>query len=316
MRATSAASDRVGVAWALLIVAFEGWNDAGAATGVTRGCSPSGWTRRDRRGRPRAVLRLPVHAPTIQADSDGVRRLTWPGAAILGPSGCPRPPTTSSSRDRGRAPPAARGEPAASRPSSSTRRCRRTSRASSLLGAMLADAPHTRPLAVFASSENEVPRRAGVSGSTYEGPVGILSVIADQAERVGIPTVSLWASVPHYVHNAPSPRRCSRSSAGSRTSPASGPARPSRTRRRPGGERRRARGRRRGDGRLHPPARAGARRRSTRLQASGEAIAQEFERHFSAARRPAGQAGRGVRAAMSRLSHPKLDPTLAGARRR
>ena len=42
--------------------------------------------------------------------------------------------------------------------------------------------------------------------STYEGPVGILSVLADVADVVGIPTISIWASVPHYVHNAPSPK--------------------------------------------------------------------------------------------------------------
>ena len=67
--------------------------------------------------------------------------------------------------------------------------------------------PKPWSLAVFASSENpEVRAALGVERSTYEGPVGILSVIADQAERVGIPTVSLWASVPHYVHNAPSPK--------------------------------------------------------------------------------------------------------------
>ena len=40
----------------------------------------------------------------------------------------------------------------------------------------------------------------------YEGPVGILSVLADAAESAGIPTMSIWASVPHYVHNAPSPK--------------------------------------------------------------------------------------------------------------
>ena len=76
-----------------------------------------------------------------------------------------------------------------------------------LLGALLADAPHTRPIAVFASSENErVRSQLSVERSTYEGPVGILSVLADAAERAGIPTVSLWASVPHYVHHAPSPK--------------------------------------------------------------------------------------------------------------
>jgi len=75
------------------------------------------------------------------------------------------------------------------------------------LGAMLADVPHTRPISIFASSENaSVREQLGVERSSYEGPVGILSVLADAAETAGIPTLSIWASVPHYVHNAPSPK--------------------------------------------------------------------------------------------------------------
>jgi predicted ATP-grasp superfamily ATP-dependent carboligase len=75
------------------------------------------------------------------------------------------------------------------------------------LGAMLADVPHTRPISVFVSSDNASVRdQFGIERSTYEGPVGILSVLADAAEKAGIPTLSVWASVPHYVHNAPSPK--------------------------------------------------------------------------------------------------------------
>ena len=75
------------------------------------------------------------------------------------------------------------------------------------LGAMLADVPHSRPISVFSSSENSgVRSQLGLERSSYEGPVGILSVLGDTFERAGIPTVSIWASVPHYVHNAPSPK--------------------------------------------------------------------------------------------------------------
>jgi hypothetical protein len=75
------------------------------------------------------------------------------------------------------------------------------------LGAMLADVPHTRPISVFVSSENaDVRRELGIEKSSYEGPVGILSVLSEAAEQAGIPTVAIWASVPHYVHNAPSPK--------------------------------------------------------------------------------------------------------------
>jgi predicted ATP-grasp superfamily ATP-dependent carboligase len=76
-----------------------------------------------------------------------------------------------------------------------------------MLGAMLADVPHTRPISTFASSEDaEVRADLDLEKSTYEGPVGILSILSDAAARVGIPSISIWASVPHYVHNAPSPK--------------------------------------------------------------------------------------------------------------
>jgi len=72
---------------------------------------------------------------------------------------------------------------------------------------MLADVPHSRPISVFTSSENaEVRAQLDIERSGYEGPVGILSVLADAAEKAGITTMSIWASVPHYVHNAPSPK--------------------------------------------------------------------------------------------------------------
>ncbi len=75
------------------------------------------------------------------------------------------------------------------------------------LGAMLADVPHTRPISVFASSESAAVREAlGIERSNYEGPVGILSVLSDAADKADISTVSIWASVPHYVHNSPSPK--------------------------------------------------------------------------------------------------------------
>lgn len=75
------------------------------------------------------------------------------------------------------------------------------------LGAMFADAPHTRPIQVSATSTNEfVCQTVPAEKSLYEGPVGILSILAAELEARDIPTMSLWASVPHYVHNGPVPK--------------------------------------------------------------------------------------------------------------
>ena len=75
------------------------------------------------------------------------------------------------------------------------------------LGSLLADVPHTRPAPVSAAaSDPELVEELGVEPSRYEGPTGIVGILLDACRREGIPSVSLWAAVPHYVSLAPSPR--------------------------------------------------------------------------------------------------------------
>ena len=75
------------------------------------------------------------------------------------------------------------------------------------LGSLLADVPHTRPAPVSAAaSDPSLVEELGVEPSRYEGPTGILGVLLDACRQAGIPSVSLWAAVPHYVSLAPSPR--------------------------------------------------------------------------------------------------------------
>jgi predicted ATP-grasp superfamily ATP-dependent carboligase len=56
------------------------------------------------------------------------------------------------------------------------------------------------------ASDPELVERLGLQGSRYEGPTGIVGVLHDACRRAGIPSVSLWAAVPHYVSLTPSPR--------------------------------------------------------------------------------------------------------------
>jgi predicted ATP-grasp superfamily ATP-dependent carboligase len=75
------------------------------------------------------------------------------------------------------------------------------------LGALLADVPHTRPVSISGlSSDESFNARLGVQPTSYEGPTGIVGVLHDACQRSGIPTASLWASVPHYVAAAPNPK--------------------------------------------------------------------------------------------------------------
>ena len=75
------------------------------------------------------------------------------------------------------------------------------------LGSLLADVPHTRPAPVTASaSDPGLVEQLGVQVSRYEGPTGIVGVLHDSCRKAQIPSVSLWAAVPHYVSTTPSPR--------------------------------------------------------------------------------------------------------------
>jgi proteasome assembly chaperone (PAC2) family protein len=75
------------------------------------------------------------------------------------------------------------------------------------LGALLADVPHTRPAPVTgAASDPDLVAELGLQHSRYEGPTGIVGVLHDACRRAGLPSVSLWSAVPHYVSLAPSPR--------------------------------------------------------------------------------------------------------------
>src|SRR6478735_6173876 len=74
------------------------------------------------------------------------------------------------------------------------------------LGSLLADVTHTRPAPVTASASDPVlVERLGVQPSRYEGPTGIVGVLHDACRAAGIPSVSLWAAVPHYVSMTASP---------------------------------------------------------------------------------------------------------------
>ena len=74
------------------------------------------------------------------------------------------------------------------------------------VGALLADVPHTRPVQVVSSAgDRDLAERLGLSVSRYEGPTGILGVLGDLAAGEGIPTVALWAALPHYLNLAPNP---------------------------------------------------------------------------------------------------------------
>jgi hypothetical protein len=207
----------------VLVVAFEGWNDAGeAATGLVRALRDALELRVIADVDPEEYFDYQFTRPLLATDDSEGRSIVWPGVTLLGPADPTPVELLTPERFAIDAPAVAVEETASVYLLLGTEPSRRwklftrevlelidAERISSIviLGAMLADVPHTRPISVFVSSEDKHVRgQLELERSTYEGPVGITSVLADAAGQAGIPTVSIWASVPHYVHNSPSPK--------------------------------------------------------------------------------------------------------------
>lgn len=190
----------------IVVVAFDGWNDAGeAASGAIEALRAGTEYELVHSVDPELYFDYQYTRPSTRMDAAGHRDLVWPQAGLWRP-------VTSSSDGEPEFWLLTGAEPARTWQAFATEfvdvALRDDVTGFLTLGAMLSDVPHTRPISIFASSSNEQVREAhGLERSLYEGPVGILSVIEHFAERAGIPTASLWASVPHYVASAaPSPK--------------------------------------------------------------------------------------------------------------
>lgn len=188
----------------IIIAAFDGWNDAGeAASAAVEMLRQRGEYELVHSIDPELYYDYQYTRPSMGFDSAGARRLQWPGAKLY------KPLNTDDETQfwllTGMEPARAWQAFAAEFIDVALRD---DVTGFMTLGAMLSDVPHTRPISIFGSSPNEEVRQAlGLERSLYEGPVGILSVLEHAAEQAGIPTASLWASVPHYVASAtPSPK--------------------------------------------------------------------------------------------------------------
>lgn len=75
------------------------------------------------------------------------------------------------------------------------------------VGALLAEIPHSHAVPMTGlASDPALVDRLGLRGSSYEGPTGMVGVLHRACVEAGFPSVSLWASVPHYVAAAPNPK--------------------------------------------------------------------------------------------------------------
>jgi proteasome assembly chaperone (PAC2) family protein len=185
----------------LLLAAFDGWNDAGeAATTALDAIGDALAAETFAVIDPEEFYDFQATRPTVRL-VDGHRRVEWPAIEL-----------------RAAHLPAADHDLIVVRGQEPNLRWRTFATevvelASSLgvemlvtVGALLADVPHTRPVQVVSSAgDRDLAERLGLNVSRYEGPTGILGVLGDLATSEGIPTVGLWAALPHYLNLAPNP---------------------------------------------------------------------------------------------------------------
>src|ERR1700712_1063629 len=187
----------------VLVAAFEGWNDAGdAATGAIEHLELT-WS-----ATPLAALDpddyydFQVNRPTVSLVDGVTRRITWPTTrlSVCRPAGAEFDLVL------------VRGIEPNMRWRSFCDELLEIVRELGIqtvvtLGALLSDSPHTRPTPVTGTSyDGESAARFGLERSRYEGPTGIVGVLQEACVLVGIPAISFWAAVPHYVAQPPNPK--------------------------------------------------------------------------------------------------------------
>jgi proteasome assembly chaperone (PAC2) family protein len=187
----------------IVIAAFEGWNDAAdVASSVVDHLMLAWGARVVGAVDPEDFYDFQVNRPVVGSDELGHRRITWPTTQIA----------VASPPDLGRDIILVRGI----EPNIRWRQfCAELLAAVDelggelvvTLGALLADTPHTRPIPVTGTAtEPELVDRLKLEQSTYEGPTGIVGVFQDACVSVDMPAVSYWAAVPHYVAQPPCPK--------------------------------------------------------------------------------------------------------------
>ena len=193
-----------------MVIAFSGWNDAAEGASGAIEHLLAAWKEKDDDVVPQLIADVDAeefydfqeHRPQVAIDDSSIRSITWPGTQVFGLV------IPQMERDIviviGAEP--------------SMRWKRFTSDLLDLaddlevslvitLGSLLSDSPHTRPITVTGTGAHpNIADRLGVSVSKYEGPTGILGILQDGCMRRGIDAISLWAAVPHYASNAPSPK--------------------------------------------------------------------------------------------------------------
>ncbi|MFK8025252.1 MAG: PAC2 family protein [Ilumatobacter sp.] len=188
----------------VIIAGFTGWNDAGDAASTALTSMIEAW-----HAEPLAEIDPEVFTdfatvrPQVRLDEERNRSILWPTVALWSAS----LPGTDVILVLGPEP-ALRWRLFTDQIAGVAERFGATMALS--LGALLADVPHSRPVPlVGTAADPELMDRFELQPSQYEGPTGIVGVLHDSLHRSGLPTASLWAAVPGYASQVPSPKAAS-----------------------------------------------------------------------------------------------------------
>lgn len=186
----------------VMLAAFEGWNDAGSAATQSVAYLREIWDAEvvDALD-PEEYHDFQVNRPMVGVGEDGRRLISWPSTSIAVSD---RPGRPLLVLVHGIEPSMRWRRYCAELLDAAQRLGVRTV---VTLGALLADVPHTRPIPVTSTSDDPALQQVlGLDASTYEGPTGIVGVLQHEATRRGMNALSVWAAVPHYVAHPPSPK--------------------------------------------------------------------------------------------------------------
>ncbi|MFI7245155.1 PAC2 family protein [Streptomyces qinglanensis] len=191
----------------VMVAAFEGWNDAGdAASGAVA------HLEREWKGEVFAALDaedyydFQVNRPQVFLE-DGVRKVTWPTTRLSVVR-----VEDADGKGRRRDLVLVRGIEPSMRWRSFCNEILGFAHELGVelvvvLGSLLGDTPHTRPVPVTGvTSDSDLARTMNLEESRYEGPTGIVGILQEACTHAGVPAASLWAAVPHYVSQPPNPK--------------------------------------------------------------------------------------------------------------
>ncbi len=185
----------------VLIAGFTGWNDAGDAASTALTAMVESWNA-DVLAEidPESFTDFATVRPQVRLDQDRNRSIVWPTVGVWSAS----LPGTDVILVLGPEP-ALRWRLFSEQITGIAERFGATMAIS--LGALLADVPHSRPVPLIGTaSDDSLIERFELQRSQYEGPTGIVGVLHDALHRAGLPTASLWAAVPGYASQVPSPK--------------------------------------------------------------------------------------------------------------